>query len=862
MTQSFFGKLFGNNDDHPQLLSQLTQTLGDARAINLAAASGQFEQPLPLTGLGGPLLELCQEFNLLLDRLGQTVRNNLAEAQTSQQLHTENFRVRKALDGATTNLMIADTDLNIIYMNEAIKEMLSLAESDIKKELTAFDVKQLMGKNIDSFHKNPSHQRAMLAKLDKTYRTQIALGGRIFSLIASPVVNNEGDRLGTVVEWNDLTKEVAIENEIKAANTAAKLASEESLRVKKALDCATTNVMIADNNLDIIYMNEAVGTMLLDAEPDIKTDLPHFNASQLMGKNIDIFHKNPSHQRTMLAKLASTHRAQILLGGRTFALVANPVFSDSGERLGTVVEWNDRTKEVAIELEVKAANAAAKQASDESMRVKKALDCATTNVMIADNDLDIIYMNESVKVMLAEAERDIKTELPHFNTSQLMGSNIDTFHKNPSHQRGMLAKLANTYRTQIQLGGRTFSLVANPVFSDAGERLGSVVEWDDRTKEVAVEREVSDIVQAVIDGELSKRMALGDKAGFFKNLGEGINKIAEVIDTSLKDVIRVVQALAEGDLTQKVEANYPGVFGTTKDALNQTITALTTIVTEVRSASDNLSSASEQVSATAQSISQSSSEQASSMEETSASIEQMSASINQNTENAQVTDGMASKAAKEAIEGGGAVKQTVDAMKQIAKRISIIDDIAYQTNLLALNAAIEAARAGDHGKGFAVVAAEVRKLAERSQVAAQEIGELASSSVDMAERAGELLDQIVPSINRTSDLVQEISAASAEQSTGVSQINKAMSQLSQVTQQNASSSEELAATAEEMSGQAEQLQQSMGFFTLAQHRTVTELRVPTPRGNSRGRFLNQEGSPQEISVAHGKSQSDGDFVRF
>jgi methyl-accepting chemotaxis protein len=190
----------------------------------------------------------------------------------------------------------------------------------------------------------------------------------------------------------------------------------------------------------------------------------------------------------------------------------------------------------------------------------------------------------------------------------------------------------------------------------------------------------------------------------------------------------------------------------------------------------------------------------------------MSASIAQNTENAKVTDGMASKAATEAAEGGEAVKRTVEAMKSIAGKIGIIDDIAYQTNLLALNAAIEAARAGEHGKGFAVVAAEVRKLAERSQVAAQEIGELAGGSVEMAERAGKLLDEMVPSIRKTSDLVQEITAASEEQSTGVGQVNTAMNQLNQATQQNASASEELAATAEEMSGQAEQLQQLVSFF--------------------------------------------------
>ena len=273
--------------------------------------------------------------------------------------------------------------------------------------------------------------------------------------------------------------------------------------------------------------------------------------------------------------------------------------------------------------------------------------------------------------------------------------------------------------------------------------------------------------------------------------------------------------LSEGDLSVQIEVSGKDEIGQLMLAMQNMVAKLSQVVTEVNGGAEALAGASEEVSATAQSLSQASSEQAAGVEETSASMEQMTASISQNTENARVTDGMASKAALEATEGGEAVRATVLAMKQIAQKIGIIDDIAYQTNLLALNAAIEAARAGEHGKGFAVVAAEVRKLAERSQIAAQEIGMVASSSVELAEKAGKLLDSIVPNIKKTSDLVQEITAASEEQSSGVGQINAAVTQLSQTTQQNASSSEELAATAEEMSGQAEQLQQAMAFFKLA-----------------------------------------------
>ena len=460
---------------------------------------------------------------------------------------------------------------------------------------------------------------------------------------------------------------------------------------------------------------------------------------------------------------------------------------------------------------------------DETGRVMKVVKIATditadVRVKMAINNLPVAVTVSDANGCLVSATPPAVKLLQLFNgvsgSDNLVGRKLVSLFSNPADAEKLEHATRSGEVVDTVIQNRHLRLQAQPILDGHGGHAGRVTYWQDRTEEVAAETEVDQLVDAATRGRFDGRIDVANKTGFLSKISRGINTLVETCERGLEDVARVVQAMSDGDLTQRMTAQYEGLFGQVKDSVNASSDKLAQVMTEVRAASDALTGAANQVSATAQSLSQAASEQAASVEETTSQIDVMSASINQNSDNARVTDSMATKTTKEAVDGGHAVSQTVTAMKQIAAKIGIVDDIAYQTNLLALNAAIEAARAGEHGKGFAVVAAEVRKLAERSQEAAKEIGELAGSSVTTAERAGKLLDEIVPSIQKTSELVQEIAAASSEQSESVTQIGGAMGQLSKATQQNASASEELAATSEELSGQAEQLQQSVAFFNL------------------------------------------------
>ncbi|MDJ0276258.1 methyl-accepting chemotaxis protein [Sphingomonas sp. 2R-10] len=333
--------------------------------------------------------------------------------------------------------------------------------------------------------------------------------------------------------------------------------------------------------------------------------------------------------------------------------------------------------------------------------------------------------------------------------------------------------------------------------------------------------EIQRLIRASTEGRLSERGDTGRFRGDFSKLVDGINGMLDAILLPIGEGNRVLRLVSTGDLTQRVEIECDGDHQRMKDAINSLVDNLSKFAGDVASASDQVAAGSQQLSSSSQQVSEGATEQAAAAEEASASMEQMAANIKQNADNAAQTEKIARQSSKDAEASGVAVDRAVGAMRTIAEKIGIVQEIARQTDLLALNAAVEAARAGEHGRGFAVVASEVRKLAERSQTAAAEISSVSSETVQAAAKAGEMLTKLVPDIRRTAELVSEISAACREQDIGASQINQALQQLDQVTQQNAGASEQISSTSDELAGQAEDLQGSIAFFRIEEPSRAT-----------------------------------------
>ena len=431
--------------------------------------------------------------------------------------------------------------------------------------------------------------------------------------------------------------------------------------------------------------------------------------------------------------------------------------------------------------------------------------------------------------LLSEGEAEIRTAVPQFEVAKLLGTSAEIFFQSAGQPRGQLANLSGTHRTGVELGKLTFKLTASPVSGVDGSRIGAIVEFEEKTQELAVEREVDAVIEAVADGDFTKEVALEGKQGFMRKLAEGMNRLSALVESATSDLARTLAALAEGNLAERISADYQGRFGELKTNANHTVEQLASIVTQIQAVTSGISGAVGEINTGAEDLAMRTEQQASNLEETAASMEEMSATVKQNAENAQHADQLAASANQVAQRGGTVVSDAVAAMsriedssQKIADIIGVIDEIAFQTNLLALNAAVEAARAGEAGKGFAVVASEVRTLAQRSSQAAKDIKGLIQSSghevkdgVKLVNDAGGALQEIVASIRKVADIVAEISAASKEQSSGIEQINGAVAQMDEMTQQNSAMVEESAAAARTLANQADKLRELMGFFRLA-----------------------------------------------
>ncbi|ARU55409.1 PAS sensor-containing methyl-accepting chemotaxis protein [Oleiphilus messinensis] len=632
--------------------------------------------------------------------------------------------------------------------------------------------------------------------------SQISSGD--LSVIVEP--SERSDQLGLMVKALAFFVEQFKENK----NTSIK-----AIRAQFALKNAATAMLMLNDESEVIFTNNEFEALLSAHTHDYFQTLGGLSTESIQGSRLDI--SSLTSKVSDLNDLNEICDDEFVSGTRHIHITIAPV-KDGENRVGTVLEWEDKTEEVRAQEENR-------KITVEALRAKVALENTATAMMMANEKGEIIFANNKILDLFNAHASEYEVKIHNFNFESPIGEQFNA--KETGLESADLNQIKTTISTRLVSGDQVSEITYVPVVSE-GQRIGSVIEWASLTSEVRIQEEIDQLIDACNQGDLSQRIETANKTGFFKQLSEGLNQMLDTTTNFISNLSLTLEHMSKGNLSAKIEEHYQGEFFKISKNANHTIHILKDVLQKIQLAAGNVSKTANEVSSGANDLSRRTEAQASALEETAASMEQMAASVKGASESAQKANTLAQDAVDRAKAGGVVVEQSISGMTEILNSsqkineiISVIDEIAFQTNLLALNAAVEAARAGDNGRGFAVVAGEVRRLSQRSAAAAKDIKDLIRDSVakietgnELVNRSGETLSQIVSSVDQVTKAISEVTVTANELNQGIGQINQTVTNMDEMTQQNASMVEQTSVACSGLSAESREMNKLTNFFRL------------------------------------------------